>query len=562
MSDSRLFTACKPTRLTANVSSTATSVVVAAVEDIYGNTLTMTDFGDEVWGIFEPNSSSNREFFRLTGISSTTLTVERGIAAKSPYAAVTANRKAHAAGTQIILMTNAPAFYNDLLGKDNDETITGVFTFTDPNIPEMDSYSAPTDDTQLATKKYVDDTATGTTNVDKLIIAGTAGETVAAGEVVYMDTTDNEWKLADASATGTCENVLLGIAQGAGTNGVAISGGVLLFGRDDNQSGLAQGDLIYISDTAGTLAASAGTLTVCVGAAIDADSIYFAPTHFLSANKAATKTLIDAITASAAEINQLDNATITAAQLTEAGTFFGSTDISAAEAETLTDGSLADSLHGHNLFEQIETEQLALTKVTCAPGSLRNGTENITTGSIYHVLVWTLFETTANTGSDVILGIGIAGDLNLSAITDIRWDNDLEITFTAEIDVLTNQDIFFGFYSGVPAAIPANATDTTRHAGFYIADGTIYASQANNTTQEKTDISAGLTLTNQNVYKIVFTAGSDTKFYINGTLKATLSTDQPTGISTSPVPVWGVTTVADERKGFVIHNNWALRAEV
>jgi len=153
MSDSRLFVACKPTRLTANVSSTATSVVVAAVEDIYGNTLTMTNFGDEVWGIFEPNSSSNREFFRLTGISSTTLTVERGIDAKSPYTATAGNRKAHAAGTQIILMTNAPAFYNDLLGKDNDETITGVFTFTDPNIPEMDSYSAPTDDTQLATKK-------------------------------------------------------------------------------------------------------------------------------------------------------------------------------------------------------------------------------------------------------------------------------------------------------------------------------------------------------------------------------------------------------------------------
>ena len=41
------------------------------------------------------------------------------------------------------------------------------------------------------------------------------------------------------------------------------------------------------------------------------------------------------------------NLTATKSQLDEAGTFFGATDISAAEAETLTDGSDASSLHTH-----------------------------------------------------------------------------------------------------------------------------------------------------------------------------------------------------------------------
>jgi hypothetical protein len=61
----------------------------------------------------------------------------------------------------------------------------------------------------------------------------------------------------------------------------------------------------------------------------------------------ANATKVAAITASAAEINQLDNAVISAAQLTEAGTFFNATNITGAEAETLTDGSNADTLHVH-----------------------------------------------------------------------------------------------------------------------------------------------------------------------------------------------------------------------
>jgi hypothetical protein len=139
---------------------------------------------------------------------------------------------------------------------------------------------------------------------------------------------------------------LLGIAQGAGTNGNSISGGVLLLGKDSNQAGFTKGDPIFVSDTAGTLASSAGTVSCQVGYAHSATEIFFSGNYFKSILTQERKTLVDAITADASELNQLDGATITASQLTEAGTFFGSTDITGAEAEELTDGS-ATSLHYH-----------------------------------------------------------------------------------------------------------------------------------------------------------------------------------------------------------------------
>jgi hypothetical protein len=81
-----------------------------------------------------------------------------------------------------------------------------------------------------------------------------AGETIAAGEVVYMHT-DGEWHLADASVTATAEKDIA-IALEAGTDGnplqVALSGA---FVRDDSWSWTA-GDTLYLSLTAGDLSAT------------------------------------------------------------------------------------------------------------------------------------------------------------------------------------------------------------------------------------------------------------------------------------------------------------------
>lgn len=260
--------------------ATASEIILSSFTLPDGTLITMSMFGDTGYMTLEPGTSKE-ENISFTGVTqnangTATLTgVTKGLNFVAPYTSEALLKLAHAGGTIAIISNSAP-FYNELSAKDNDETITSQWTFTDPKIPKMDTYSAPTDDEQLATKKYVDDIASGgTASINRIVVAGIAGETVTAGKVVYFDTTDKEWKLADGSSVATCDNVLLGIAQGAGTNGNPISGGVLLEGFDSNQTGFTAGDTLYISDTAGTIASSAGTISKKVGYAKSATEIYF-----------------------------------------------------------------------------------------------------------------------------------------------------------------------------------------------------------------------------------------------------------------------------------------------
>lgn len=110
-----------------------------------------------------------------------------------------------------------------------------------------------------------------------VIVTGTAGETVAAGNLVYMDDTDNEWKKCDADTAATVENTMLGIAQGAGVDGGQIATGILLLGKDLTNSGLTAGQKYYASNTAGGISSSPGTKEVTIGFGSVDGYLYFEP---------------------------------------------------------------------------------------------------------------------------------------------------------------------------------------------------------------------------------------------------------------------------------------------
>ena len=266
------------------VTSTATSIVLQTFSTPDGTLVTSSDIGTTNFGTFEPGGSKE-EIFSFTGVTqnangTATLTgVTRGLKFVSPYTADNSLRQAHSGGS-IVVLSNNPQLLDNFLSADNDETITETYTFTQPNLPRASDSSAPTDDEQFANKKYVDDTATGTTQIDRVVPKATAGETVSAGQAVFFDETDDEWKLANAGATGTSENLFLGVAQGAGVNGGLISGGVMLLGLDSNQTGFTAGDSIFLTDVSGTLGSSAGTKSVQVGYAHSATEIFFSPTNF------------------------------------------------------------------------------------------------------------------------------------------------------------------------------------------------------------------------------------------------------------------------------------------
>ncbi len=88
------------------------------------------------------------------------------------------------------------------------------------------------------------------------IISGVnAGETISAGEIVYMDGTTNEWMLADANAAG--EFPAIGMAAAAGTDGNPMSVMVRGVARLDSWSWTNEGVKLYLGETPGTMTETA-----------------------------------------------------------------------------------------------------------------------------------------------------------------------------------------------------------------------------------------------------------------------------------------------------------------
>lgn len=264
----------------AGVSASANTITLTSFKaPVSGYNLSMTDFGDIGYMTLEPGNSSRQEFVSFTGVTqnangSATLTgVSRGLAPVYPYTASTTYAKQHPGGSQASL-SNSPAFYTQFGKLANDETLTGYW-----------SVPTPLSAGDIASKSYVDSAITGTSSIayDAQIVQGTAGETITRGQIVYFDSNTDEWMKASASVAASSTNVQLGIAQGAGTNGTSISGGVLRSGYDETQGGLTAGNTVYLSNTAGATSTTAGTISVILGQARSTGVLYFDPLYGNSA---------------------------------------------------------------------------------------------------------------------------------------------------------------------------------------------------------------------------------------------------------------------------------------
>jgi len=260
MADLRKYIQAQPFTLSVGISTTDTSITLQSFNLSDGTAIASGDLGSINYGTLEAGTS-REEQISFTGITTNgdgtvTLTgVTRGLGfgAADTYSEQSDLKKQHGAGSSFIL-SNTPAFYDGFVNKYNDETISGTLT-----VP------TPTSAGHAVTKAYADALVVGGLNQDKVVVAGNAGESVAAGDLVYFDDTDNEWKKTDADTAATVEGVLLGIAQGSGSDGVAITDGILLSGVDANQSGLTVGVRLYVGNTAGAIAESAGTTERVIG---------------------------------------------------------------------------------------------------------------------------------------------------------------------------------------------------------------------------------------------------------------------------------------------------------
>lgn len=249
----------------------ATSITLKSFESIDGVPLTMAMFGTIGYGTLEPGNGAQEEQISFTGVSqnangTATLSGVKTVLFVSPYTETSGLSKTHP-GSSSFVISNTAGFYEQFGHLANDEVIAGFWEAPDP----ITAQGLVTRDWILALING------GAISTDSIIVTGTAGETLVAGNLVYLKSSDGRWWKTDADTAATVENVTLGISQGAGTAGNSITGGVLTVGIDSNQSGLTPNTIYYASNTAGGISSSAGTKEVTVGIALSATELAFFP---------------------------------------------------------------------------------------------------------------------------------------------------------------------------------------------------------------------------------------------------------------------------------------------
>lgn len=118
-----------------------------------------------------------------------------------------------------------------------------------------------------------------------ICITGTAGTTLAFGDLIYLAAADSRWELADADASSTGGPVLIGMCVLAAA-GDASATKVLLQGQiraDAAFPALTIGAPVYVGETAGDIQVAiptgADNVIRVVGFALTADEIYFNPSQ-------------------------------------------------------------------------------------------------------------------------------------------------------------------------------------------------------------------------------------------------------------------------------------------
>lgn len=199
------------TTLSASISSSQTTIPVSTVLTKDGHTLTMDDIGDFAY-LSVDTGSLREEIVKCTGISGSSFTgCSRGLAFYGTSTdPVIANQYAHSAGSKVV-MSNVHYVYQGFVDRQSDETIAGKKTFTELttfNELPVSTTTAPTSNSQLVNKKYVDDT---------VVAGGVPGTEALPGIFLLADKTQIENSTATSSYSGFDYNLIVG------SNNVATS---------------------------------------------------------------------------------------------------------------------------------------------------------------------------------------------------------------------------------------------------------------------------------------------------------------------------------------------------
>ena len=246
--------------LASGITDTATTMTLTSVAVRGGGTLS----GYQCFAIDE--GSAQAEFVCGTASSTSVTGLTRGLSPADGITEDTDLQFSHRRGASVKI-TDFPLIQRLKSQAGGTGTYESVLSYA--------SGVTPTGGSELVDVEYVTSAITGTSTLsyNKIIVNGTAGETLATGNIVYLKASDSRWYKADNDDTSTYVDQELGIAQGAGATAGAISGGVLTYGLDSTQVGMTGGNFIFLSATAG--ATSTATTSQVLGKAISATTMFF-----------------------------------------------------------------------------------------------------------------------------------------------------------------------------------------------------------------------------------------------------------------------------------------------
>lgn len=154
-----------------------------------------------------------------------------------------------------------------------------------------------------------------------------------------------------------------------------------------------------------------------------------------------------------------------------------------------------------------------------------------TSSSIVSILAMGVMGYMASTGTaELYIENSLLGSSGSGTPLSFNDTNVVIIDTFVKVETLTG-DISWGLGTASSGVFEQTYNGTTKKIVFAVQDtgDKLYASVSNGTSNTATEIT-GITLTNWNNYRIVADLGADTAdFYVNGVLKATVSTNFPSG---------------------------------
>lgn len=482
----------------------ATTIVLTSFTDIYGNILTMTDFGSKGYITLEPDTN-NEESATFTGVTANTngtysLTGVSTALAKSLYTETSALVRQHSGGTKVVV-SDTTAFWNTFGNKQNDEALVGRWT----------TPVAPLNGNDLVNKTYADglaiagapDSSTTVKGIGKVSVAP-----VSPTSPIFVG--DNDGRVPTQGENDALVGDNTDIAVGSGNKFVT-------------QTGFQKGSEIY-----GTTATGNDTYVVTLSPApisYDNGRHYFVKLDVgntgaatINFNGLGARSIVTGISTPLVTGDMLANG-IYELIYNSTGTVFQLVNPASAVLIDPTTSIYNSTIHtspiNNATYSYIVpltvTSSSTITGWTASAGSFSASVPivslqvNVSNMSIHSTLPET----------------SVAGYVpNDGKTVSIK----IRASFTSSTGIAG-----FGMaLQATPATFFAAETDVVAGFRFVNNAGALFAQNANGTTKTSTNVTGSLTLTNLNTYEIVFTPGTSALFYINGVLVATQTTNLPT----------------------------------